>query len=58
VVASNHTEKCQFECNQLAIEIKKPRCGEKWPTSSWAKEALDPFRWKALVKKMKYIIPI
>jgi hypothetical protein len=27
------------------------------PTSSWAKEVLDPFRWKALVSKMKYIRP-
>jgi hypothetical protein len=34
------------------LEVKK-NC----PTSSWAKEALDPLRWKALVKKTKYIRP-
>jgi hypothetical protein len=27
------------------------------PTSSWAEEALDPIRWKALVKRTKYIRP-
>jgi hypothetical protein len=24
------------------------------PTLSWAREALDPFKWKYLVKKTKY----
>jgi hypothetical protein len=39
-----------LKSNNLPVE-------KNCPTSSWAKEALDPSRWKALVSKTKYIRP-
>jgi hypothetical protein len=47
-----------FNAVNLLLKLNNLDVVKHGPTSSWAKEALDPFRWKALVKKMKCIRPI
>jgi hypothetical protein len=49
------TQGCQLQCNQLTIKSNNQKVVKDFPTLSWAKEALNPLKWKG--KKTKYIRP-
>jgi hypothetical protein len=44
-----------FNAINALLKLNNLEVVKDCPTSSWAKEALDPFRWRALVKTTKFI---